>query len=155
MATQSSKPFSPGARRAGRRDDSANEFVHARRVHRAELAEDYVKLIDALAGEHGQARAIDMARRLGVSHVTVSRALGRLREAGLVADQPGRAIVLTQAGRELARLGRRRHEDVLRFLLALGVPPAVAAIDAEGVEHHVSATTLACMRRLTRERGRE
>jgi DtxR family manganese transport transcriptional regulator len=149
------KPVIRGARRVGRPGDSANEFVHARRVRRAELAEDYVKLIDELAGEQGQARAIDVARRLGVSHVTVSRALGRLREAGLVAEQPGRAIALTQAGRELARLGRRRHQDVLHFLLALGVPPAVAAIDAEGLEHHVSATTLARMRRLTRERGKD
>ena len=36
----------------------------------------------------------------------------------------------------------RRHEVVYEFLLSIGVDPATAAIDAEGIEHHVSPQTL-------------
>jgi DtxR family manganese transport transcriptional regulator len=38
-----------------------------------------------------------------------------------------------------------RHETVLKFLLSLGVSPETAEIDAEGIEHHVSAETLQAM----------
>ena len=38
---------------------------------------------------------------------------------------------------------RRRHEIVLRFLISLGLDPVTAERDAEGIEHHVSARTLA------------
>jgi len=34
---------------------------------------------------------------------------------------------------------------VVAFLERLGVPPEVAAVDGEGMEHHVSPATLACM----------
>jgi DtxR family manganese transport transcriptional regulator len=35
-----------------------------------------------------------------------------------------------------------RHELVHNFLVALGVPAKVAAVDSEGIEHHVSPETL-------------
>ena len=36
---------------------------------------------------------------------------------------------------------KRRHEIVLGFLKAFGVPEETAERDAEGMEHHVSAET--------------
>ena len=51
--------------------------------------------------------------------------------------------VLRARGERLAAESRRRHEIVLDFLLALGVPDGDARRDAEGIEHHVSPTTLA------------
>ena len=91
---------------------------------------------------------VDLARRLGVTHVTVNRTLARLRQAGLVMVEPYRAIFLTQAGRKLADECRERHETVVTFLRSLGVPPKTAEMDAEGIEHHVSPETLAAFRRL-------
>ena len=142
------KPPSPRRKGHGR-SSTTNGYVRTRRDHSMELTEDYLELIDDLIREHGEARAIDIARRLGVSHVTVSRTIGRLREAGWVTSEPYRSIFLTDAGREIARLSRQRHSQVLEFLLALGVPHDVAAVDAEGLEHHVSETTLECLRRFT------
>jgi DtxR family manganese transport transcriptional regulator len=46
----------------------------------------------------------------------------------------------------LARVARKRHETVLQFLTALGVSPQTAALDSEGLEHHVSPETIAAMR---------
>jgi DtxR family manganese transport transcriptional regulator len=37
---------------------------------------------------------------------------------------------------------RARHRLVVEVLLALGVPAEAAEADAEGIEHHVSETTL-------------
>jgi len=132
----------------------ASGFRAARMHHANETAEDYVELIDDLIRERGEARSVDMAHRLGVSHVTVTKTLKRLRKEGLIHSEPYRSIFLTPQGREKAAACRERHREVVAFLVALGVPPAIAEIDAEGIEHHVSAATLQAMRRFTRLRRR-
>ena len=119
-----------------------------REEHSEETAEDYVELIAALIAETGEARAIDMARRLGVTHVTVGRTIQRLQRDGFVTTQPYRSIFLTEAGRKLAEKARRRHQTLVDFLRLIGVPESVAQSDAEGIEHHVSAETLAAFRKL-------
>jgi DtxR family manganese transport transcriptional regulator len=113
-----------------------------RQEHSQETAQDYVEMIAELIETTGEARVIDLARRLGVTHVTVSRTLRRLRREGLVTFLPYRSIFLTAAGRRLAEEARHRHEVVVEFLQSLGVPSAVAQSDAEGIEHHVSRETL-------------
>lgn len=123
-----------------------NPYVHSRRRNQNEVAEDYVELIDDLMVRKGEARAVDLARFLGVSHVTVSKTVKRLIEAGLAYSEPYRAIFLTSKGRALARQSRERHRIVRDCLIALGVPPKVADIDAEGIEHHASRDTLNAMR---------
>lgn len=113
-----------------------------RQEHSQETAQDYVEMIAELIETVQEARVIDLARRLGVTHVTVGRTLQRLRRDGLVTFQPYRSIFLTAAGRRLAEEARHRHEVVVEFLQSLGVPAAVANSDAEGIEHHVSRETL-------------
>jgi DtxR family transcriptional regulator, manganese transport regulator len=127
----------------GERDPRALGLVHTRRQHARETAEDYVEAIAELIAERGRARVVDLAGRLGVTHVTVNRTVARLQKAGFVSTQPYRAIELTGQGRSLAESSRIRHETVVRFLLSLGVSAHIATIDAEGIEHHVSPETLA------------
>jgi DtxR family manganese transport transcriptional regulator len=114
-----------------------------RRQHADELAQDYVELIAGLIATRGEARLTEVARTIGVTHVTAGRTLQRLQRRGLVTTEPYRSIFLTQAGRKLARESRDRHDLVVQFLMAMGVPAPVAESDAEGIEHHVSRETLA------------
>lgn len=128
-----------------------NPATEARRRTREqrsqETAQDYVELIAELIRETGEARAIDLAHRLGVTHVTVGRTIQRLQRDGYVTAQPYRSIFLTDTGRKLAEESRQRHELVFEFLKSLGIPETVAEIDSEGIEHHVSAETLAAFRK--------
>lgn len=117
-----------------------------------ETAEDYVEAIADLGAIHGEARAVDLARRLGVSHVTVIRTVARLQREGYLSTKPYRAIFLTEKGSKLAESSRQRHEIVEEFLGALGVPEGIAQTDAEGIEHHVSPETLAAFKRFTASR---
>jgi DtxR family manganese transport transcriptional regulator len=145
------EPRTPLTRQLPVRGHSARR----RRDHAQELAQDYVELIADLIAQTGEARLIDLARSLGVSHVTASRTLQRLHRQGLVETAPYRSIFLTEAGRRLARESRDRHELVVRFLVSIGVPATVAESDAEGMEHHVSRETLAAFgRRLRARRSR-
>lgn len=138
-----------------RNTSSADRFQRTREDHSRENAEDYVELIEALIAETGEARAVDLAERLGVSHVTVSKTVQRLQREGYVTSQPYRSIFLTEKGKEVAAASRERHELVLQFLLALGVPDDVAETDAEGIEHHVSEETLGAMRKFLGIKAKE
>ncbi|HZT22467.1 MAG TPA: manganese-binding transcriptional regulator MntR [Verrucomicrobiae bacterium] len=130
----------------------AETLRRSRRDRALEVAQDYVEAIADLATSAGEARVTDLARRLGVTHVTVNRTLARLRRAGYVNTRPYRAISLTAAGRKLAEESKRRHEAVVAFLRSLGVPPKIAELDAEGIEHHVSPETLAAFERQLEKR---
>jgi len=133
--------------RHGTEAEQAGRFGKARAARSTVQAEDYVELIADLLESEGRARAVDVARRQGVSHVTVVKTLGRLRREGLVGGRPYHGLFLTDAGQALAERVRMRHRVVVEVLLAVGVPPADAAADAEGIEHHVSEATLAAFSR--------
>jgi DtxR family transcriptional regulator, manganese transport regulator len=135
--------------------DTAAIQRHTRRAHAQERAQDYVEAIADLRAEHGEARATDIARSLGVTHVTVIRTVQRLQREGLVKTLPYRSIFLTPAGRALAARAKDRHQTVVAFLELLGVPRTDAMADAEGIEHHVGPATLAAMNKfLAAERPR-
>jgi DtxR family manganese transport transcriptional regulator len=98
-------------------------------------------------------RVKDLSEKMGVSHVTVTRIIARLKAEELVDTAPHRPIRLTGRGEKLAAQCRLRHEIVLAFLEAIGVPPEEATHDAEGIEHHVGDATLECMRRFVEGGG--
>ncbi len=119
-----------------------NPFRRTRNDHAKETAEDYVEAVDDIVGSKGLCRASDLAKKFDVSHVTVHRIVARLHQEGWLETEPYRPIELTAKGKRLAKESRQRHEVVYQFLLAIGVDPEVAAVDAEGIEHHVSQETL-------------
>jgi DtxR family manganese transport transcriptional regulator len=139
--------------RADPPSSAADRFRKTRAAHSDETAEDYVEAVAQLIQSRGEARIGDLARLMGVSHVTVTRIISRLQDGGLVLQEPYRPVTLTAKGKRLARASLERHGVVLRFLCAIGVPRKQAEIDTEGIEHHVSAETIRAMRRVLREKG--
>ncbi len=121
---------------------NARSAAKRRADHATENAQDYVELIEEMQREVGAAHVTDIARRLGVSHVTVHKTIKRLKTLGLVNAPPYRAVSLTEEGRDMARESRLRHEVTLRFLRILGVSESAALNDAEGIEHHVGRELL-------------
>lgn len=130
-------------------EDQATSFRQVREARRNELVEDYIELIADLIDDSGEARAVDIAARLGVTKPTVNKMLKRLQLEELITQRPYRAIFLTDAGRALAEESRRRHQIVEAFLISIGVSPETARADAEGMEHHVSEETLRIFERLS------
>lgn len=128
----------------------ARRFLHAREARSATLLEDYVELVADLLQSGGEARTVDIARRLGVAHATAVKAISRLKREGLVTARPYRGVFLTEAGQALAARVRARHRLVVELLVAVGVAEEDAEADAEGIEHHVSEGTLAAFARFLR-----
>lgn len=136
-------------------DTHAEAFQKTRDARRTELVEDYVELIAELIASEGEARQVEIARRLGVAQPTVAKVLKRLVEDGYAQQKPYRGVFLTEDGHNLAEECRRRHETVEAFLRAIGVSDEVARHDAEGIEHYVSAETLEVFERfVASSRGR-
>lgn len=134
-------------------EQHAHAFKIVRDAHALEIVEDYVELIADLTDTEGEARAVDLSRRLGVTPATVNNTLKRLERDGYLHSAPYRSIFLTDKGKALAEKSRERHQLVRDFLIALGVDKMTAEQDAEGVEHHVSETTLAAFDRFIKSRA--
>lgn len=128
-------------------EEHAARFARQREADRTATAEDYVELIADLLRADGEARSVDVARRMGVSQATVTATVGRLQRDGLVETRPYRGLFLTMAGQEMADAAKARHELVVRFLIAVGLDPETAEQDAEGLEHHASDKALAAFAR--------
>ena len=118
-------------------------FNQARAAQAMAVLEDYAEMIGDLIEEMGEARITDIAGRMGVTHPTATKAVARLKREGLAVSRPYRGVFLTDEGADLADRVRARHRTVVDLLIAVGVPEESAELDAEGLEHHVSDTTLA------------
>ena len=108
-----------------------------------------MEAVAEIVTERGSCRLVDLAEYFAVSHVTANRIVARLQKEGLLSTEPYQPIELTAKGKRLATRCRQRHEIVYRFLLSIGIDETTAAIDAEGIEHHVSPKTLRRFKELT------
>ena len=111
--------------------------------------EDYLERILELINSKGYARVVDIASRLKISQASVTNMVQRLDAEGLLKYEKYRGLVLTSAGARLARKIARRHRLLTDFLKLLGVDKQVIHHDVEGMEHHISTSTLRAIERLT------
>lgn len=108
-----------------------------------EASENYLEAILQLEDEDHLVRSIDIATQLGVSRPSVNKAMGVLKKAGMVEQQPYGRISLTPEGRKKASEVLARHNTLKKFLTAvLGVDELVADNDACKMEHVVSPQTM-------------
>jgi DtxR family manganese transport transcriptional regulator len=135
------------------RSVQALRFGKARTARFTALLEDYVELIADLLTTEGEARSADIAHRLGVSHTTTVKTIGRLKWLGLVTARPYRGVFLTEAGSVLAERVHARHRLVVDLLVAVGAQTEAAESDAEGIKHHVSDETLEALARFLKLRA--
>lgn len=105
-------------------------------------SEDYLETILELSEKTDAVRSVDIANHLGVSKASVNKAMGILREAGLIDQAFYGLIRLTDQGRNRGSEILRRHSMLKRFLVEiLGIDEQVAELDACRMEHVISDTT--------------
>lgn len=111
--------------------------------------EDYLERILELINSKGYARVVDIAASLKISQASVTNMVQRLDAEGLLKYEKYRGLVLTPAGKAVARDITRRHELLTDFLKLLGLDDKVIYRDVEGMEHHISPPTLRAIAALT------
>ena len=111
--------------------------------------EDYLERILELINSKGYARVVDIAAALKISQASVTNMVQRLDAEGLLKYEKYRGLILTAAGKTLARKIAHRHKLLTDFLKLLGLDDRVIYHDVEGMEHHISAPTLRAIATLT------
>jgi DtxR family transcriptional regulator, Mn-dependent transcriptional regulator len=105
--------------------------------------EDYLEAIMLLEREQEGATVTSISRFLDVKKPSVTAALSKLSESGLVEHQKYGSIGLTAEGRRTARDVYHRHTTLLTFLTdVLGVDARTAEEDACKLEHSLSAASV-------------
>ena len=116
-----------------------------------ESAENYLESILMIKQKKGYVRAIDIVNLLGFSKPSVSIAMKKLREQGLVVVSSDNNIELTEEGMRIATKVYDKHRLFTIALIKLGVPEKVAAVDACRMEHIVSEETIEAFKRFVNE----
>jgi Mn-dependent DtxR family transcriptional regulator len=111
--------------------------------------EDYLERILELINSKGYARVVDIAAALKISQASVTNMVQRLDAEGLLKYEKYRGLILTITGKSLARKIAQRHRILTDFFKLLGLDERVIYHDVEGMEHHISPTTLRAIEALT------
>lgn len=112
----------------------------------SESLEMYLEAIVELDALSNAVRSVDIARYLGVSKPSVSRAMTNLKSAGLILQEPYGRVTLTEEGRKKADHIHSLHHMITDFFMdALGLDAQTAEADACRIEHVISPETVAAI----------
>ena len=118
-----------------------------------ESGEMYLETIYVLSQTSNAVRGIDIADHLGYSKPSVSRAVGLLKDEGLVKKDPEGFFKLTEAGEILAKRIYERHTVLSRLFINLGVDEETATEDACRIEHYISDKTFDAIKAHMKQHG--
>ena len=117
----------------------ATDYAASSRKKLSPSLEDYLEAVFDLGPP---ARVSSIAKHLDVAKASVTQAVQRLIEKGLVECARYGRVNLTTQGLKSARKVRNRHDTLVTFLEdVLGVPDVVAERDACALEHGLSDET--------------
>lgn len=114
-----------------------------------ESRENYVKTIYILKNKLGVVRPVDIAREMGFTRPSVSRAMSMLREKGLITLDGKMGIQLTESGLAAAKQIYEKHALLKEFLMkTVGTDEKTAEEEACRMEHFISSATMEGIRRI-------
>ena len=117
--------------------------------------EDYLETVLLLEQEKQMVYSVDLAKRMGVTRASVSRAVGILCDGGFLCVE-GRVLRLTEKGRSMAQQVHEKQMFFERWLMQAGVAPACARADACRIKHAVSEESYVRLRAAGQKgRGRQ
>lgn len=106
-------------------------------------SENYLETMYLIYLEKDQIRSIDISDRMNVSRASVNKALGVLKNEGLVKHEHYGQVSLTDSGFTVAKEILNRHITIKNFLIdILKIDETTAEIDACKMEHILSKETL-------------
>ena len=112
-----------------------------------ESVQDYLETIYILNKSLNQVRSIDIANEMSYSKPSVSVAMKNLRTNGYIEVSDEGYITLTDTGYTLAHSVYERHLLMTKFLIHLGVDPAIAKEDACMMEHDISEESFEALKK--------
>lgn len=109
----------------------------------SESSEMYLEVMYKLEEENGFIRSVDIAKELGYSKPSITRAMGALKNEGYITQEPYGKIMLSKKGRDKAKKIMESHNLLTEFLTkCLKLDEDIAERDACRIEHIVSKETM-------------
>ena len=112
-----------------------------------ESGQMYLEAIFVLSQKKEHIRSIDIGAYLGYSKPSVSRAIGLLKGEGYVVVSSEGYVTLTDKGRDFSEQLYERHTVLTNMLTSLGVDEEIAAEDACRIEHVISDSSFAAIKK--------
>ncbi|MGE5623586.1 MAG: metal-dependent transcriptional regulator [Methanocella sp.] len=109
--------------------------------------EDYLEEAYRLSRELRRVRPKDLSLSLNVAMPSVTQALQKLAEAGLIHYRAYSDVLLTEEGEGVGQYLVHRNEILRRFLAALDVECDIAG-EVEGMEHYIAPEVVMGIARL-------
>ena len=115
--------------------------------------EDYLETILVLQKKRGMVRSVDVARHMKVSKPSVCHAVANLPDGGFLTMDEDYFLYLTDVGRKVAEKIYERHCFFTEQLIAAGVDPEIAEVDACRMEHVISSESFARLKETAIQEG--
>ena len=106
-----------------------------------ESGENYLEAIYIIGKKKDGVHALDVAKELGFSKPSVTRAMGILKKQDFIQIDEKKHIILTEKGLERAEQIYIRHKTITQFLTLIKVNEKTADEDACKIEHIISEET--------------
>lgn len=104
--------------------------------------EDYIEQIFSLMENKGYARVSDIAEQLDVHPSSVTKMVQKLDKDGYLNYEKYRGFILTDKGNRIGKKMVFKHDLLEQFLEVIGVDEEKIYDDVEGIEHHLSWTSI-------------
>lgn len=112
-------------------------------MHNSESSEMYLETIYILESNHGHAHIVDIARYLGVTKPSVTKAMDQFKKQDLIRQDTYGPVTLTEKGRAVSRTIYRKHQLIAQYLeKSLGLDPDEASENACRMEHSITGDML-------------
>ena len=109
----------------------------------SESNEMYLETIHILEDAHGHAHIADIAKRLGVTKPSVSKAMEQLKREDLISQESYGPVTLTQKGKAISTQIYRKHHLITRYLeKSLNLHHGEASENACRMEHIITDAML-------------
>lgn len=115
--------------------------------------ENYLKAVYAISKQKGYARSIDVTEYLGVSKPSVSVAVRRLEDKGLLYTDEHMFLYLTEEGKKVGKDTFDKFDFLEQSLMNLGIDRRTAMKDAHRMEHDLSDDTFNALREYLKKIG--
>ncbi len=106
-----------------------------------ESVENYLASILDLQKKNGICYSVDVAHDMNFSKASVSVAMKKLCEEGMVSFGESHELLLSEEGRKIAKEVLAKRQTLKEALIAIGVSEKNADADAHQIEHAISDET--------------
>jgi Mn-dependent DtxR family transcriptional regulator len=114
---------------------------------RKKTIEEYLEVIYSIQKKKKIVHTNDVATTLQVNPASVTEMFGKLTKEEYINYEKYSGVNLTDKGKKIAIMLKKRHETLKHFLELLGVDKKIADSDACKIEHNVHPKTIDKLRK--------